>query len=161
WARDMVERLCVDRAGRLVEMCERDGTRENYLVPRDHRVGVVLAGPVPANVSCAWSFDIGESSPVQVTVPCDEEVRLGVPYGKPSSASVDIVLADGTAQRVVTDIIVRDVLIAGMGDSIAAGDGNPDRAVRLSDNGFCFQRFLGSVRSEYYRPGRSGYSGNK
>ena len=49
WARDTVERLCVDRAGRLLEVCERDGVREVYLSPRDHRVGVVLAGTVPAN----------------------------------------------------------------------------------------------------------------
>jgi hypothetical protein len=45
-----------------------------------------------------------------------------------------------------------------MGDSIAAGEGNPDRAVRLSDQGFCFKRFGGG---EYYRPGRAGFSGNK
>jgi len=56
---------------------------------------------------------------------------------------------------------VRDVLIAGMGDSIAAGDGNPDRAVRLSDIGFCYRRFLGGSFGEFYRPGRDGYSGNK
>jgi len=28
WARDIVNRLCVDRAGRLLESCERDGERE-------------------------------------------------------------------------------------------------------------------------------------
>ena len=70
-------------------------------------------------------------------------------------------LPDGTAQRVVTEIQVRDVLIAGLGDSIAAGEGNPDRPVRLSDEGFCFRRFLGGETSEYYRPGRAGYSGNR
>ena len=52
-------------------------------------------------------------------------------------------------------------MIAGLGDSIAAGEGNPDRAVRLSDDGFCFRRFLGGGRSEYYRPGRDGFTGNK
>ena len=44
WARDTVERLCVDRAGKLLETCDRDGTLEDYLVPRDHRIGVALAG---------------------------------------------------------------------------------------------------------------------
>ncbi len=44
WARDMIERLCVDRVGRLLEFCDRDGEREIYLAPRDHRVGVTLAG---------------------------------------------------------------------------------------------------------------------
>ena len=37
---------------------------------------------------------------------------------------------------------MRDLLIAGLGDSIAAGEGNPDRPVALSDEGFCFRRFL-------------------
>ena len=60
WARDMVERLCVDRAGKLLEVCDRDGAREVYLSPRDHRVGVVLAGTLPANDGCVWSFDDGE-----------------------------------------------------------------------------------------------------
>src|SRR5438132_1616446 len=61
-------------------------------------------------------------------------------------------------RRLASEIVVRDALIAGMGDSIAAGEGNPDRAVRLSDQGFCFKRFGGG---EYYRPGRAGFSVNK
>ena len=161
WARDMVERLCVDRAGRLMEYCDRDGTREVYLSPADHRVGVVLAGSIPTNVSCTWLFEDGESEPRQATLPCDEEVRLRVLYGKPTIATVDIELPDGTAQRVVSEILVRDVLIAGMGDSVAAGEGNPDRPVQLSQGGFCFRRFLGSDASEFYRPSRAGYNGNR
>jgi hypothetical protein len=161
WARDTVERLCVDRAGNLMEVCERDGTREVYLAPRDHRVGVILAGTVPANTGCAWSFEDGEGAARQISVPCDEEVKLRVAYGRTTVASVDILLPDGSAQRVVTDIAVRDLLLAGMGDSIAAGEGNPDRPVRLSDEGFCFHRFLGTGLSDYYRPGREGFKGNK
>jgi len=161
WARDTVERLCVDRGGKVIDSCDRDGERESYLSPHDHRVGVVLSGSIPANVSCAWTFDDREETPQQITVPCDEEVRLRVSYGRPTTAAVDIALPDGTAQRVVTEITVRDVLIAGMGDSIAAGEGNPDRPVRLSDGGFCFRRFLSAGTNEYYRPGRDGFTGNK
>jgi hypothetical protein len=161
WARDTVERLCVDRAGKPLETCDRDGTLEDYLVPHDHRIGLALAGTIPANTGCAWSVEDGTGPPRQVTARCDEEVKLRIAYGPTSVASVDILLPDGTAQRVVTDIQVRDLLIAGLGDSIAAGEGNPDRPVRLSDEGFCFQRFLGTVRSEYYRPGRDGFTGNK
>src|SRR5262245_33177275 len=161
WARDVVERLCVDRAGRLPETCDRDGTRENYLSPRDHAVGLVLAGTVPANVRCVWSFEDGAGEPRQVEAACDDEVRIRVAYGKTTNATLDLALPDGTAQRVVTEIAVRDVLIAGMGDSIAAGEGNPDRAIRLSDEGFCFRRFLGGSFSEYFRPGRTGYGGNR
>jgi hypothetical protein len=158
WARDIVERLCLDRAGRLLEFCDRDGERENFLAPRDHRVGVTLAGTLPANEGCVWSFDDGDGHPRQVSGACDEEVKARLISGRPTLASVDIVLPDGTALRLVSEILVRDVLIAGMGDSVAAGEGNPDRAVQLSDQGFCFKRFGGG---EYYRPGRAGFSGNK
>jgi hypothetical protein len=158
WARDTVERLCVDRAGKLMEVCDRDGERENYLSPRDHRVGITLAGAIPPNESCSWTFEDGEGPARTVNAPCVEEVKLRVRYGRPTVAAVDIVLPDGTAQRVVTEIQVRDILVAGMGDSIAAGEGNPDRAVRLSDEGFCFRRLNGT---EYYRPGRAGYKGNR
>ena len=158
WARDTVERLCVDRAGKLVDTCDRDGERESYLSPRDHRVGVVLAGTLPANEGCAWSFDDGDGPARQVNAACNEEVKVRVRNGRTTVASVDVILPDGTAQRLVSEIKVRDVLVAGMGDSIASGEGNPDRAVRLSDEGFCFKRFSGA---EYYRPGRAGFSGNK
>ena len=158
WARDMVERLCVDRAGRLLESCERDGERETYLTPREHRVAVRLAGALPANEGCAWNFDDGDGPARHVNGACTEDVKAHLAYGRPTLVSVDISLPDGTAMRLVREIRVRDVLIAGMGDSIAAGEGNPDRAVRLSDEGFCFKRFEGG---EYYRPGRAGFSGNK
>jgi hypothetical protein len=161
WAGDVVERLCVDRAGHLLDTCDRDGTRENYLAPSDHPIGAVVAGLLTPNLRCVWNFDNGSGEARTMEAPCDDEVRLRVPYGKTTSATVDIALPDGTAQRVVADITVRDVMIAGMGDSIAAGEGNPDRAVRLSDEGFCFRRFLGGSFSEYYRPGRDGYRGNR
>src|SRR5262249_7331616 len=78
WARDTVERLCVDRAGRLLEFCERDGEREVYLSPRDHRVGMTLVGTLPANDGCAWSFDDGEGPARQVSGSCQDEVKLRV-----------------------------------------------------------------------------------
>ena len=158
WARDMVERLCVDRLGKLLDQCERDGQREVYLSPKDHRIGVALKGPAPANASCAWSFDDGDGPPQQVTVGCDEEVKLRVRYGRTSLATVEVIPPNGLSQRVSSEILVRDLLIAGIGDSIAAGEGNPDRAILLDDYGFCFRRFNGS---EYFRPGRAGYKGSK
>ena len=57
--------------------------------------------------------------------------------------------------------MVRDLLIAGLGDSVAAGEGNPDRPVALSDEGFCFRRFITGAHSEYYRPGRAGFKGDR
>ncbi|MEA2953816.1 MAG: hypothetical protein QOJ96_3336 [Alphaproteobacteria bacterium] len=161
WAKDMVDHLCVDGAGKLTEFCERDGEREVYLAPADHRVGATLAGAVPAGATCVWNFDDGSIPPQQASVNCNEEVRLRLRYGKPTIASVGVTAPDGSIQQATTEIQVHDFLIAGLGDSIASGEGNPDRAVALSDTGFCFRRFLGSSSSEYFRPGRAGYRGDK
>ncbi|MGE3145838.1 MAG: hypothetical protein AB7K35_09650, partial [Pseudorhodoplanes sp.] len=161
WARDMLDNLCVDQSGRLPETCQRDGERENFLTPADHRIGVTVAGTVAPGMICAWSFNDGAGPVREVTAPCTEEVKLRVRYGTPTRASVDVGLPDGTAQRVTAEIAVRDLLIAGIGDSIAAGEGNPDRPVELDDGGFCFRRFLSGTTSEYFRPGRAGFRGSK
>jgi hypothetical protein len=158
WARDVVDRLCVDRAGNLLETCERDGKRELYLSPRDHRIGVALVGTLPPNNGCVWSFHEQGAPARKVKADCREETGARVPYGRPTRVTVDILHYDGTAQQVATEVQVRDVLIAGMGDSVGAGEGNPDRPIQLSDEGFCFRRLVGD---EYFRPGRAGYRGNK
>jgi lysophospholipase L1-like esterase len=160
WARLTLNALCVDAAGQLMETCERDGTRESYLAPTDHRVGV-MATNAPAGATCTWRFESVDHEPQQASVPCAEEVRLRVPYGRPTVSVVEVAFADGTAQRATAEILVRDLLIAGIGDSIASGEGNPDRAIALDDGGFCFRRFLGTARSEYFRPGRAGFAGNR
>ena len=36
WAQNQVEHLCVDAAGLLLDTCDRDGERENYLAPKTH-----------------------------------------------------------------------------------------------------------------------------
>jgi lysophospholipase L1-like esterase len=157
WAKDVVANLCVDSYGNLLRTCERDGDRENYLSPVDHPIGVAISGPAPQGATCAWSFDDGDGPLRQINASCDSEVKLRVRYGRTTVATVDIPLGDGTAQRVVTEIAVRDLLIAGLGDSIAAGEGDPDQAVQL-EGGFCFRRFGGG---QYYRPGRAGFTGDR
>ena len=81
-------------------------------------------------------------------------------YGRTTVASVEVSSAEGT-QRVATEIAVRDIFIAGLGDSIASGEGNPDRPIALSDEGFCFRYYLRSAASQYYRPSRAGYKGGR
>jgi len=158
WAKDVVGNLCVDSSGNLMLTCERDGAKENYVAPSDHRIGVELSGNVPQGATCAWTFDDGQGALRQNEAPCEGEVILRVASDRTTVATVDIPLGDGTAQRVVAEIYVRDVLIAGLGDSIAAGEGNPDKAVEL-EGSFCFKRFLrGNTGGQYFRPGRAGYS---
>src|SRR5215467_5072625 len=136
WARNMVNRLCIDLQGRVADPCLRDNVKENYLTPIDHPIVVRLTGEVPVGATCAWSFDDGDG-PQSSTFDCAEPVNTRVRYGRETVTTVDVSSADG-AQRVSTGIRVRDLFIAGLGDSIASGEGNPDRAVALSDEGFCF-----------------------
>ena len=124
-------------------------------------MGVRVVGPVPPDAACNWTFDDALPPPQQATVPCGQEVRLRVRYGRTTVASVNVARADGSTDSGSIDIKVEDYLIAGLGDSVAAGEGNPDRPVTLADDGFCFRRFLGSGLSEYFRPSRAGYKGNK
>jgi lysophospholipase L1-like esterase len=160
WARNTVNRLCIDLSGRVSEPCSRDGVRESYLTPSDHPVTVRLTGPIPVGATCAWSFDDGEA-PQQSTFDCAEPVNLRARYGRPTVATVDVSSGPEAPQRVATEIMVRDIFIAGLGDSIASGEGNPDRPIALSDEGFCFRSFLGTAGAQYYRPSRAGYKGGR
>jgi hypothetical protein len=158
WARNMVGRLCIDAAGRIAEPCKRDGADESYLAATDYRIAIRVTGATDA--SCSWLLDKGEEAKAGF-LPCDDEVSLRVAAGRPTLVAVDVRRDDGPVTRITTEVNVRDILIAGLGDSIAAGEGNPDRPVALSDEGFCFRQFIGTSSSQYYRPGRAGFKGDK
>ncbi|HEV7635410.1 MAG TPA: hypothetical protein VGO54_08250 [Bradyrhizobium sp.] len=160
WARNTVNRLCIDLLGRVSEPCTRDNVKESYLTPVDHPITVRLTGPIPIGATCAWSFDDGDG-PQQSTFDCAEPVNLRARYGRPTTASVDVSSGSEAPQRVSTEIMVRDIFIAGLGDSIAAGEGNPDRAIALADEGFCFRYYFGTAAAQYYRPSRAGYKGGR
>jgi lysophospholipase L1-like esterase len=160
WARNMVNRLCIDLAGRVSEPCTRDNVKESYLTPVDHPVTARLTGPIPVGATCAWSLDDGDGPPRQSTLDCAEPVNFRARYGRPTVTTVEV--SSGEApQRVGTEIMVRDIFIAGLGDSIASGEGNPDRPIALSDEGFCFRSYLGTAGAQYYRPSRAGYKGGR
>jgi lysophospholipase L1-like esterase len=152
WARNMVNRLCIDLQGRVNQPCTRDNTKEDYITPVDHPVTVRLVGAVPVGATCAWSFDDGDG-PRQSTFDCAEPVNLRVRYGKQTVASVDVSSGSDPTQRVQAEIQVRD--------SIASGEGNPDRPLALSDEGFCFRSYLGTAGGQYYRPSRASYKGGR
>jgi lysophospholipase L1-like esterase len=160
WARNTVNRLCIDLLGRVSEPCTRDNVKESYLTPVDHAVTVRLTGAVPVGATCAWSFDDGDG-PQQSTFDCAEPVNLRARYGRSTVATVEVSSGPEAPQRLSTEIMVRDIFIAGLGDSIASGEGNPDRPIALSDEGFCFRYYLGTAASQYYRPSRAGYKGGR
>jgi len=162
WAREMMGRLCLDRIGQIADQCVRDEVREDYLNPADHSIEVRLAGVLPPGATCSWSFGPeGNAASSTASAECGTPVKTRVRYGEPTKVTVDLTIPGETVRRATADIAVRDVLIAGLGDSIASGDGNPDRPVALSDEGFCFRRFALASNAEYFRPGRIGFSGDK
>ena len=160
WARNVVNRLCIDLQGRVSEPCTRDNVKESYLTPVDHAIVVRLVGAVPVGATCAWTFDDGDG-PQQSTFDCAEPVNLRVRYGRQTVATVDVASGQEAPQRISTEIQVRDIFIAGLGDSIASGEGNPDKPIGLSDEGFCFRYYLGSASAQYFRPSRAGYKGGR
>ena len=78
WAARDAPNLCVDPMGALMATCERDGARESYLAPTDHRVEMRLVGAAP-QTTCAWVFDEGDGQPRDYKGPCGEEVRIRLP----------------------------------------------------------------------------------
>src|SRR5450432_2203053 len=71
WARNTVNRLCIDLSGRVNEPCTRDNVKESYLTPTDHPITVRLAGAIPVGATCAWTFDDDEA-PQTSTFDCAE-----------------------------------------------------------------------------------------
>jgi lysophospholipase L1-like esterase len=160
WARNVVNRLCIDLAGRVSEPCTRDNVKESYLTPADHAVVVRLTGPIPVGATCAWTLDDGDG-PTQSTFDCAEPVNFRARYGRTTVVTVDLSSGSDGSQRVSAEVAVRDIFIAGLGDSIASGEGNPDRPIALADEGFCFRSYLGTAYAQYYRPSRAGYKGGR
>jgi len=160
WARNTVGRLCIDPSGHVSNPCTRDGVKEDYLAPIDHAVTIRLTGEVPVGSVCAWSFNDNEGPPIQTTLDCSEPINFRVRNGRATIASVDVSSGGSdTPLHDSTQIAVRDILIAGLGDSIASGEGNPDRPVALADDGFCFRSYLEGSAGQYYRPSRKNYKG--
>ena len=50
WARGMLGNLCVDPMGGVMANCDRDGMRESYLTPADHRVEILRNQLADANL---------------------------------------------------------------------------------------------------------------
>ena len=98
WAASMLSNLCIDLMGALMATCERDGARESYLAPTDHRVEMRLVGAAP-QTTCSWVFDEGDGQPRDYKGQCGEEVRIRLAYGKPSTITVDVAMPDGPPLR--------------------------------------------------------------
>ncbi len=128
WAATMYRKTCwhwVDNRHRCPDL-------PDYLAPKRHRVvAVVRDVPDAASVTCAWQLRTRGDKQRRATMisqSCSEPAILEVAYPAGADVSVEI----GGLPVALTTIAVEDLLIAGLGDSFASGEGNPDIPVRFS-----------------------------
>jgi hypothetical protein len=126
WAASMYRKTCwhwVDNRHTCPDVVD-------YLSPQRHRViAVVKDVPDAPSVTCTWQLRAQgrvRQRMTSVSQACSEPAHLEVPYPSGATLSVGGV---PVAQAVVE---VEDLLIAGVGDSFASGEGNPDIPVRFS-----------------------------
>ena len=127
WAATMYRKTCWHWQRNRFECAEAPG----YINPKSHRIIADIRG-IEDNqgVDCTWLTApvAGRQRGAAVTVPCDTPVQLEVPY----PAGLKITVEVGGRRIADTVAKVQDLLIAGMGDSFASGEGNPDIPVRFS-----------------------------
>jgi len=126
WASSMYRKTCWNN-NRF--KCD---TYEDYINPTSHPVIFRVEGVEDAKMlSCTWlTAPRGSETPrgEAQTQPCSEPARFVIPYPKGAVVTLEI----GGLEVAKADVRVRDILVAGMGDSFASGEGNPDLAVRFS-----------------------------
>jgi len=128
WAATMFRDTCWDvRTNRF--SCPEG---KDYINPRSHRVIARIDNvDEAASLSCTWlTAPHGGRNPrgKAVTLPCSEPVRFDIPYPDGATLKVEV-----GGREVASEVVrVHDLLVVGMGDSIASGEGDPDVPVRFS-----------------------------
>lgn len=127
WAETMFRETCWN--ARTNRFACKDGS--SYINPKSHRVILKIDGIDEApGLTCTWltAPHGGAIRGDAVTQACSEEAHFDIPYPAGASVSVEI----GAREVATTEVKVHDLLVVGMGDSFASGEGNPDVPVRFS-----------------------------
>jgi lysophospholipase L1-like esterase len=127
WSALMFDKTCWD-ATRNRYACRE---RPDYVNPKSHTVRATVKNlPDAQVVDCTWlTAPRGRGGRGKVvTLPCDTPVQLEIPY--PGGAWIEVEI--GGLKVAEAAARVTDLLIVGMGDSFASGEGNPDVPVRFS-----------------------------
>ena len=128
WAATMFRKICWDVANNRY-VCP---AYDDYMNPKSHRILAEMSGiEEAASLTCTWMTAPkggGELRGKVVSQPCNERFQLMVPYPEGATLKVEI----GGREVSSADVKISDLLIVGMGDSFASGEGNPDVPVRFS-----------------------------
>jgi len=131
WAATMYRKTCWNWVESRFECADK----KDYINPTEHTVVVELKGlpelQSTSTVECEWHATARGERRLRgkgMTQSCAEPMKFDIPY--PDGAEITVSI--GGAPAASADIRVRDLLIAGMGDSFGSGEGNPDIPVRFS-----------------------------
>ena len=128
WSALMFDKTCWD-ATRNRYTCRE---RPDYINPKSHAIRASVQNlPDAQVVDCTWLTaprGRGGGRGKAVTLPCDTPVQLEIPY--PGGAWIEVEI--GGLKVAEASARVTDLLVVGMGDSFASGEGNPDVPVRFS-----------------------------
>ena len=128
WAGTMFRNTCWDVNTNRFACAQR----EDYINPQSHTIVAKIKDvDEEAHLTCTWlTAPFGGSDPrgTATSQPCSEPARFKIPYPLGAKITVEI-----GGREIASEVIkVHDLLIVGMGDSIASGEGNPDVPVRFS-----------------------------
>ncbi len=119
WAAAADGKLCWNPETRAHDLC--NGV-ENYIMPKGHEIEISLKAlqrnSLVGELNCEWRVGNGQLQ----TAPCDATVKAVLPYPDGADISVNVV----GEQPITLHAKVRDLLIVGLGDSFASGEGNPN-----------------------------------
>lgn len=169
WAAKWRDETCWDRQRFLLLNVDRC---EDYIVPTSHRVRISATG-LPDATKCSVKIVLIGASPPgplfksrqkeaekeQSNVGC-QNIPVEVPFSLDGDAGVEATITVQQMPAVTLDpvkIVVRDLLVLGMGDSFAAGVGNPDSPARLDRGvGLFYDEFITHPGGQKRIPVRKG-----
>jgi lysophospholipase L1-like esterase len=127
WAATMFRSTCWNVSNNRFSCAEVP----DYTSPKVHKIRAEVVGiPDSQGVDCTWltAPTGGRQRGAAITVPCDTQVALDIPYPGGAKISVEV----GGQKVSETNAKIRDLLVVGFGDSFGSGEGNPDVPVRFS-----------------------------
>lgn len=127
WAARAQGGTCYNSDKRQYSAC---GGLDAYITPTSHAIEMWLTptggAAMPRDRICEWSI----GGQVVARKGCGERISgpdVALPY--PGGAEISVAVLG--EQPVTTSATVRDIMVAGMGDSFASGEGNPDKPVEF------------------------------
>ena len=128
WAESILNKTCWN-ANTNRHTCK---AYDDYVNPQSHTIIAEIYGLDESKaLTCTWLTAPKGGKEIRgkaITQPCDEPLKVDVPYPGQVGLKVEI----GGREVFETVAKVRDVFVVAMGDSFGSGEGNPDIPVRFS-----------------------------